>query len=997
MSDRILILGTYARESVKGNTRSITKRPCFGLTLGFAFLLCLQYLVVIRWKVDLIPNEYKHKIPFLSAESGLHLSASRRELPLSPVHRTQKNTVTIEKSKCQEHLAPHPVHVGGSGAAREYSKTFDFDAFPGSELRISKDIVYETAETMKEKATVTIITATNNPVYIDATAKSIFTQTYRLFNWIIVNDHSDEGTLINKYRHHVDSRVTVVDCAAAAQTACGPSKARNVALGLVETEYVVFLDDDDLLESTYLEKLVWFLESNGEFAYANSYSVDFGAKKILWDRTFYHSSLNENQQVITALIKTEALKTIADGKWPQVFEEDLTKGGSGGSEDWVMWLNLKSHGLHGATVPEYLFWYRIKENRRNWDFLESNQVKSSNLRRQLQKSTKAIASGFSPTIGKKMFPQLYIDGHTNPKLDACNSNDDHINCIKKISDPVPFKNIHDKNTKQNIGCNEKRRHIILVLPWMALGGSDMVNVKLVRLLSEQNWKITIVNTLSTSAKSSTSSSLEFFRPILQQYTEDIFTLPHFVRVKDYARFFTYLIESRNADVFLTSNSFAGYNLLPYLKTHSKNVVFADYVHMRQLDWKVGAYYENSEEIQGGGYPRLSGLFSDYLDLSLFVSDDERQWVSKNMNLESPKPNQQVVHYGIDTENFKVNPLVRQNMRKKFGINDDTMCVLFVGRLVDQKRPDVLVRVFHKLTQQLESHGKAKAHLLIAGDGALQGKVEKYIKDNNLDDKVEMLGRVNREDMSNVMSAGDVIFLPSKMEGLAVALIEAMGMGLVPVVTNVGGHREIVKEGSGCLLDRDDEDGMLECLTNLAVDSDARKHMSENAKDIVQKEFSFQTMKRNVHNRLVTAIEDLDHINYGKGAIKAQHELSTALRHIGSSDPSLSTLASALNAKNVPPRKTNFGKELAKLCGEDASFMSDWISMMETAYMCGAYPSAREMIGEHIKKQCGQWCVFDSKNPDKNGWIFNGKCFTEFTSEKHQCHEYTDLKSKLKKY
>merc|ERR1712146_640925 len=101
---------------------------------------------------------------------------------------------------------------------------------------------------------------------------------------------------------------------------------------------------------------------------------------------------------------------------------------------------------------------------------------------------------------------------------------------------------------------------------------------------------------------------------------------------------------------------------------------------------------------------------------------------------------------------------------------------------------------------------------------------------------------------------------------------------------------------------------------------------------------------------VTAIEDLDHINYGKGAIKAQHELSTALRHIGSSDPSLSTLASALNAKNVPPRKTNFGKELAKLCGEDASVMSDWISMMETAYMCGAYPSAREMIGEHIKKR-----------------------------------------------
>lgn len=75
---------------------------------------------------------------------------------------------------------------------------------------------------------------------------------------------------------------------------------------------------------------------------------------------------------------------------------------------------------------------------------------------------------------------------------------------------------------------------------------------------------------------------------MQQYTEEIFTLPHFVRVKDYGRFFLYLIESRNADVVLTSNSFAAYNLLPYLKTHDPGVVFSDYVHMRQMNWKIGA-------------------------------------------------------------------------------------------------------------------------------------------------------------------------------------------------------------------------------------------------------------------------------------------------------------------------------------------------------------------------------------------------------------------------
>jgi len=64
------------------------------------------------------------------------------------------------------------------------------------------------------------------------------------------------------------------------------------------------------------------------------------------------------------------------------------------------------------------------------------------------------------------------------------------------------------------------------------------------------------------------------------------------------------------------------------------------------------------------------------------------------------------------------------------------------------------------------------------------------------------------------------------------------------------------------------------------------------------------------------------------------ELPKALEAIRKLDPTLSTLSSALNIKNVPERKTHFGKQLAKLCGEDAGTMSKWISMMETSAMCG---------------------------------------------------------------
>lgn len=131
-----------------------------------------------------------------------------------------------------------------------------------------------------------------------------------------------------------------------------------------------------------------------------------------------------------------------------------------------------------------------------------------------------------------------------------------------------------------------------------------------------------------------------------------------------------------------------------------------------------------------------------------------------------------------------------------------MCVLFVGRLVEQKRPEMLLRVYHELVENLENQisnnakKSTKVHLLIVGDGILQDNVNTYISNNDLTNKVTMLGKVRREDMSRIMLAGDVIFLPSNMEDLAAALIEAMGMGQVPVVTVVGGQREIFQKGTG---------------------------------------------------------------------------------------------------------------------------------------------------------------------------------------------------------
>lgn len=987
---------------VKGNSRSITRSPKFALFCGFLFLLSIQFLLIRNWHVD-IPNKYQHFVTGVLEEKGndvFDFPAPRRELPIDTTG-----------PKCHPQPAESPVHVAGSARPNDY-RDFDFESFPGSMSR-AQALPFVAAEGKKrEKSVVTIVTPTNNPEYLDETANSLFLQSFGLFDWIIVNDHSTYVETLTKYRNHPDSRITVIDCDSGSDSSCGPSKARNTGLAHVKTEYVVFLDDDDLVESTYLEKLVWFLQSNKEFSYANTYSVTFGEKTALWDRTFYQSSLTENQQVITALIRTQALRDVTD-HWPIFFEENMTEGGTGGSEDWMMWLKLKANHHDGATVPEYLFWYRMKPKRRNWEFLSSDDESSN------QHKTHKTTAKFGPKVAAELFPELYENGHKNPTIDSCASDASPSFC-SDIFEPAPFENIQEevstlKGTEMGTPICENdfpRKHIILVLPWMAMGGSDMVNVKLVKLLSEENWKITIVNTLSTSASSSTSSSLEFFRPLLQQYTEDIFTLPHFLRVKDYGKFFRYLLKSRNADVMMTSNSFAGYHLLPYLKSHAPKVAFVDYVHMRQLDWKLGAYFERPEEVQGGGYPRFSGLFSKSLDLSLFVSDDERQWVAKEiMHRSNPKDNQQVVHYGLDTQKFSRDDNLRRQVRQKYGLAENDFCVVFVGRLVDQKRPDVLIKIFDQLKRKFmdrrlrgfgSSNSAKKVHLLVAGDGELMPKLEEYVRKNNLESSVSLLGRVERSDMKGIMSAGDAIFLPSKMEGLAIALIEAMSMGLVPVVTNVGGHREIVLPGTGCLLDRDDEDGMLKCLSKLAKNPSLLQSMRKESMKVVQNEFSFQSMKAHIRQHLSNVMEKVKSrsVPDSSAGAAANDDLPKILQAIRLQDPEISTLYAALNVKNVPSRKTEFGQKLANLCGEDAATMTSWISMMEAATMENLEGvSAAKMIGEHITKQCGQWCIYHSDDPDNKGWLFNGRSFTPFTSEDkdHVCHGYMNLKKKLKGY
>ncbi len=118
----------------------------------------------------------------------------------------------------------------------------------------------------------------------------------------------------------------------------------------------------------------------------------------------------------------------------------------------------------------------------------------------------------------------------------------------------------------------------------------------------------------------------------------------------------------------------------------------------------------------------------------------------------------------------------------------TLRLLFAGRLVKQKRVDILIEAVKILNRQ-----NADVHLTIAGDGPLAADLKKRIRptENNID----FIGLVPRENMSALYRNHHVIIAPSEAEGMSISVLEALFHGLYTITTAVSGNTDLLKNSA----------------------------------------------------------------------------------------------------------------------------------------------------------------------------------------------------------
>lgn len=190
---------------------------------------------------------------------------------------------------------------------------------------------------------------------------------------------------------------------------------------------------------------------------------------------------------------------------------------------------------------------------------------------------------------------------------------------------------------------------------------------------------------------------------------------------------------------------------------------------------------------------------------------------------------EVVYNGIDRSDSRPD-MTRSRLRADYSMPAGAFVVVTVARLARQKGHQYLLESLAMLRRE---HPEVRCLLL--GDGELSTDLHRLAESLGVDDIVVFAGAVDH--VMSLLPACDLFVLPSLWEGLPVALIEAMFMGLPVVATEVAGTPEVVEHGkTGLLVRPANSEGLARAVSSLIVDEAFRLELAEAGKHHAETNF-----------------------------------------------------------------------------------------------------------------------------------------------------------------
>lgn len=187
--------------------------------------------------------------------------------------------------------------------------------------------------------------------------------------------------------------------------------------------------------------------------------------------------------------------------------------------------------------------------------------------------------------------------------------------------------------------------------------------------------------------------------------------------------------------------------------------------------------------------------------------------------------------GVDTTRFRPDPRHRADIRARFGISEDAIVAVFLGRLNADKGVPELAAAFASVAAQCPP-----LRLLFAGpdeagmEHAIRARVKEHV------DRVYFAGETSTPE--RFLAAADFLVLPSHREGFGSTVIEAAACGIPTIGTNIYGLSDAVVDGeTGVLIGVGDVDALAAAILRLATDAPMRSALGRQAKSRVEHSFT----------------------------------------------------------------------------------------------------------------------------------------------------------------
>jgi glycosyltransferase involved in cell wall biosynthesis len=209
--------------------------------------------------------------------------------------------------------------------------------------------------------------------------------------------------------------------------------------------------------------------------------------------------------------------------------------------------------------------------------------------------------------------------------------------------------------------------------------------------------------------------------------------------------------------------------------------------------------------------------------------------------------------GVDTDTYAPLPIeARRTLRRSLGLPDSPI-VSFVGIINGRKNVDGILRIWRQSIA-----GGAPGHLVLVGPSpddpaGLQfvTRVKKFVRSEGLDSRVTFAGYT--ADVVSYLQASDAFLFPSRQEGMANVVLEAMACGVPCLVSGAAGAHQVVRDGvDGYARPVDDEGGFADALAGLLQDDMRRSEFSARARAGILERFALPV----IADKYVSLYEEL---------------------------------------------------------------------------------------------------------------------------------------------